>query len=147
MFNRTSDYLDASNRGVAERLGDEFTLELRTEEPAAEGLVPQEPHGKLLRAFRVVNAKRRTEPGVMELVGSSVVSLGPRGFVGHVRLVTGDGVAMAEGNVAVGRDPEEFQAAMMNAAIVFRMPTLELVTDQPVEVSSFQIGGPLGEAR
>lgn len=142
MFNRTVEYLDAANRGVAERLGSVFQIELRTEGPASsDGAVPLESHGDLLRLFKVENAARVDAPGVMELVASSVVAAGPRGIVGHVRLVASDGVAMAEGSVANARDAAEFESRSKDAALVLNMATLEVVEGQPIQLESFRIGG------
>lgn len=148
MFNRTAEYLDAANRGVADRLGPKFFLELRTEDPSpSDGVVPPSPHGSLLRIFNVTNAARVEEPGVMELVGSAVMSTGPRGIVGHVRLVAGDGVALAEGSVANARDREEFEARSKEAALVLNMATLEVVEGQPIQLESFRIGGGVAIAK
>lgn len=142
MFNRTSEYLDAANRGVAARLGSTFQLELRTGEPSpSDGDVPLEPHGDLLRVFVVENAARIDAPGVMELVESSIMSVGPRGVVGHVRLVAGDGTSLAEGSVANARDRAEFEERSKDAALVLNMATLEVVEGQPIQLESFRIGG------
>lgn len=137
MMYASREALDAEMEGgLLSLLGDKYRIELRTEQFSKRPL--PEPHGDLLRWFEIEGPPRRISQGLFELVRERMVSRGPRGILGHVRVATWDRRTIWEGDLEAVKGKEEQKAS--TAAIVFLMPTLEVVDDQPIEMVSFEWG-------
>lgn len=131
-------FKDAANNGIRERLGSPFTVEIRSGNRSRD---PKVAGGSLLRLFVCKAPIAPSIGGVMQLIPAPVKATGGPGVATHFRMVAADGVAIIEGDFVAVRTDAEQRDAERSEAMFIRMATAELVDGQPVELSSYRLGG------
>ena len=139
-FSVASEYTDANNNGMRDYLGESFVVELRTGARRS-SIRSLEPAGNVLRSFAVATTKQSSKEGKLDLVSEAVSASGPPGEIGHYRVATVNGFGLIEGDVVAAKTQEEARVAKAAGAMVFLMPTLELVEGQRILLDGYFIGG------